>query len=40
MYAITRIRPGYWIIRNTYGERVAEAETLRQAQWLVALMTR
>lgn len=31
MYAIHRIRPGYWIIRNTYGERVAEAETHDQA---------
>ena len=39
MYSLHRIRPGYWIIRNTYGERIAECETRRQAQSLVWMLT-
>jgi hypothetical protein len=39
MYSITRIRPGYWIIRNTYGEKIAETETRRQALSLVWMLT-
>ncbi len=39
MYTLHRIRPGYWIVRNLYGERIAECETRRQAQSLVWLLT-
>lgn len=35
MYTIHRIRPGYWVIRNLYGERIAETETRRQALSLI-----
>ncbi len=35
MYTPHRIRPGYWIIRNIYGEPVAEAETRKQAQLII-----
>lgn len=40
MYTIRRIRPGYWIIRNLYGECIAECETRRQAQSLIWLLQR
>jgi hypothetical protein len=35
MYTFHRIRPGYWIIRNLYGERIAECETRRQAMLII-----
>ena len=40
MYSIHRIRPGYYIIRNLYGETLAECETRREALGIIWSMTK
>lgn len=40
MYTLHRIRPGYWVIRNLYGEHIAECETCRQALHIIWSMSK